>query len=316
MNAEVQTMITAEAETSILFKNILLATDFSQTSDNALAYAAAIARLHDGKLFVAHAIPPEARTSIPLDSLPWSLDRDLQEAEVNMRQLPRGKLLEHIAHEEVIERGRTSEVILDLIARNKIDLLVLGTHGRGGLKKLLLGSVAEELFRLAACPVLTVGPGALVPDTAEPEIRQVLFATDFSPASLSALRYATSIARVSKARLALLHIVPVVPYSELPPEWYVASDVIESQEETRLAALEHLKKLIPPEESLPHGTDFLAMLGFVPEGIVETAGKIKADVIVMGVNASSAARAAAHLYWSTAHDVVCEAMCPVLTIRG
>jgi nucleotide-binding universal stress UspA family protein len=308
-------MITAEAKTSILFKNILLATDFSQTSDNALAYAAAIAHLHDGKLFLAHAIPPEARTSIPLDSLPWSLDRDLQEAEVNMRQLPRGKLLEHIAHEEVIERGRTSEVILDLIARNKIDLLVLGTHGRGGLKKLLLGSVAEELFRLAACPVLTVGPGAL-PGTAEPEIRRILFATDFSPASLSALRYATSIARASKARLALLHIVPVVPYSELPPEWYVASDVIESQEETRLAALEQLKKLIPPEESLPHGADFLAMLGFVPEGIVETAGKIKADVIVMGVNASSAARAAAHLYWSTAHDVVCEAMCPVLTIRG
>jgi nucleotide-binding universal stress UspA family protein len=303
-------------QTNISFKNIMLATDFSPASDNALGYAAAIARLHDGKLILAHAIPPEARTSVPLDPLPLSLDRDLQEAEVHMRQLTRGKLLEHIAHEDVIERGPTCEVILDLIVRNNVDLLVVGTHGRGALKKLLLGSVAEELFRLAACPVLTVGPGASVPSAAEPDICRVLFATDFSPTSLRTLPYATSIARANKAQLILLHILPVAPLAGESSFWPLASDVIEWLEKTRLADLEQLRKLIPPEENLPRNPDFLVKFGFVPEGIVSTAGEIKADLIVMGINKSSAARAAAHLYWSTAHHVVCEALCPVLTIRG
>jgi nucleotide-binding universal stress UspA family protein len=311
-------MITTETRTntSISFKNILLATDFSEASGNAMAYAAAIARLHDGKLLLAHAIPPEPRTPVPLEPLPRSLDRDLQEAELHMRQFVREKLLEHIAHEEVIERGWTSEVILDLIARNKVDLLVLGTHGRGGLKKLLLGSVAEELFRLASCPVLTVGPGVSVPGTRGLEVRRVLFATDFSPASLSALPYAISIARECKAQLALLHILSVVPYSKVAPQWYLASDVVELEGKARLSSLEQLKRLIPPEEHLRQEPDFLVTFGFVPEGIVKTASHVKADVIVMGVNSSSAARAAAHLYWSIAHYVVCEAMCPVLTIRG
>jgi nucleotide-binding universal stress UspA family protein len=311
-------MVTAETKTktNISFKNILLATDFSQASDNALAYAAAIARLHHGKLFLAHAIPPEVPTSVPLDPLPWSLDRDLQEAEINMRRFARKKFLEHIAYEGVIERGPTSEVILDLIARNRVDLLVLGTHGRGGLKKLLLGSVAEELFRLAACPVLTVGPGAFVPATAEPVIRRVLFVTDFSPASLNALPYAISIARESNAQIFLLHILSVVPLAEEASFWPVSSSVIDWVEQSRLSTLEQLRKLIPAEENLPRNPDSLVTLGFVPEEIVKTAGQINADLIVMGVNESSAARAAAHLYWSTAHYVVCEATCPVLTIKG
>ena len=310
-------MMTAEAtRASISFKNILLATDFSHASDNALAYAAAIASLHDGKLILAHAIPPEARTSVPLDPLPLSLDSDLQEAEVHMRQLTREKLLEPIDHDDVIERGPTSEVILDLIVRNNVDLLVVGTHGRNALKKLLLGSVAEELFRRAACPVLTVGPGASVPSAAEPEICRVLFATDFSPASLGALPYATSIARESKAQLILLHILPVAPLCGDASFWPLASDVIEWLEKTRLADLKQLRELIAPEENLPRTPDFLATFGFVPGGIVSTSGEINADLIVMGINASSAAHAAAHLYWSTAHHVVCEAMCPVLAIKG
>jgi nucleotide-binding universal stress UspA family protein len=309
-------MITAETKISISFKNILLATDFSQVSDHALAYAAIIARLQNGNLLLAHALAPEARTAVPLDSLLASLDRDLQEARVHMWQLMREKSLEHIAHEYVIERGPTSEVILDLIARNNIDLLVLGTHGRGGLKKLLLGSVAEELFRLATCPVLTVGPRAFGPCTAEPGIRRILFATDFSPASLSALPYAIAIARASTAQLVLLHTLSVAPLAEEASAWPLAPDVIEWVEKTRLSTLGQLRKLIPPNENLPHNPEFLVTLGFVPEEIVKAAGEANADLIVMGVNASSTARAAAHLYWSTAHHVVCEAKCPVLTIRG
>jgi len=155
-----------------------------------------------------------------------------------------------------------------------------------------------------------------VPSTRELEVRRVLFATDFSPASLSGLPPAISIARDRKAQLALAHIISVVPYSEVAPQWYLASDVVELQGKARLSSLEQLQRLIPPEENLPQEPDFLVTFGFVPEGIVKTAGEIKADLIVMGVNSSSAARAASHLYWSIAHYVVCESMCPVLTIRG
>src|ERR1035441_1517166 len=119
----------------------------------------------------------------------------------------KGKYLMGLPHEDIVERGPIQEVITDLIRWNNIDLLVLGTHGRGGLNKFLLGSVAEELFRTATCPVLTVG--AKVPQPQENSLTtcSVLFPTDFDEPSRPALPYAISIANKNAGRLILLHVV-------------------------------------------------------------------------------------------------------------
>ena len=116
---------------------------------------------------------------IPLEPLSASLDRDRVDAERNMRFLKEEKCLLGLPHEDIVERGPIQEVTSDFIHRNRIDLLVLGTHGRRGLNKFLLGSVAEELFRVATCPVLTVGAEVPEPHGNELTIRTVLFPTYF-----------------------------------------------------------------------------------------------------------------------------------------
>ena len=308
-------METLELKQSVSFKNILLATDFSAVSKNALAYAAMIAGGHDSKIYLVHVIPPRARTAIPIEPLPPELNTEHLDAELAMQTFARGDELKGVRHEELLERGPIWDVLSELMQSDAIDLLVLGTHGRGGLKKIILGSVAEELFRLAVCPVLTVGPAVPAETAGAKEFHCILFATDFGLASLRALPYAISLAKASEAKLVLLHVLLPMPVLDVGPYWYVGTDVVKRQETARLDALERLKKLIPPDLNLTSPPEFLVGFDSVAEEIVKNAADSRTDLIVMGVNRAAFARASAHLPWATAHEVVCHAKCPVLTVR-
>ena len=312
-----ETISSGKATTSppVLFKSILCATDFSEVATKALRYAACIARTHCAKLHIVHVLPAEAPPQIPMEPLPASLDRGYVEAEANMQALGTGKFLLGLPHEDIVERGPIQEVIADLIRRNNIDLLVLGTHGRGGLNKFLLGSVAEELFRIATCPVLTVGAKVPVPREDGLAIRKVLFPTDFEQSSLAALPYAISIANKNGGDLILLHIVTPKP---VPPHlsWETVIKVSEKRQLESLDATRRLRALIPEDEILTCEVEYLVSFGLVPKGIADALANCQPDLIVMGVKKLAAPRAAAHLYWSTAHQVVCRARCPVLTIRS
>ena len=145
-------METIELKQSVTVKNILLATDFSDVSKKAVPYAAAIAGKYGSRIYLVHVIPTPPRTAIPVEPLPAQLDRDRLNAELEMKTFLRGDSLHQIPHETRVEQGPIGEALSELIEQDEIDLLVLGTHGRGGLKKILLGSVAEELFRRASCP--------------------------------------------------------------------------------------------------------------------------------------------------------------------
>ncbi len=308
-------METIEVKQSVTFKNILLTTDFSEVSRKAVQYAAAIAGRFGSKIYLVHVIAPEPRTAIPIEPLPAELDYDRQNAELGLKAFFQGASLGNIPHEVLLEQGPIWDVLSALIQRDEIDLLVLGTHGREGLKKFFLGSVAEELFRLASCPVLTLGPA--VPEPAgTKEIRRILFATDFGQASLNALPYAISFAAESKARLMLLHVVTPVPVLDVGPYWYPGTDLIEQQKIAKARYIGRLKDLIPLDANLPFDPEFLVEFDFAPDAIVKIASVIQADLIVMGVNQAASARASAHLPWAITHEVVCHANCPVLTVRS
>jgi nucleotide-binding universal stress UspA family protein len=300
----------------VTFKNILLATDFSEVSRRALPYAAAIASRYGSKIYLVHVIPPGARMSMPIEPFPPELEDDRVKAGREMMDFLRGDPLGGIPREVVLEQGPIRDALSSLIQRGDIDLLILGTHGRGGLKKVFLGSVAEELFRLAPCPVLTVGPAVPAAAAGPKEIRRILFATDFGPASLNALHYAISFANESKARLTLLHVVMPVPVLDVGPYWYAGTNPVEQQKTEKARYLGRLKDLIPPTANLPFDPEFLVDFDFTPDAIVKIADDAKADLIVMGVNQTASARASAHLPWATAHEVVCHAKCPVLTVRS
>ncbi|HEV2716313.1 MAG TPA: universal stress protein, partial [Terriglobales bacterium] len=174
----------------------------------------------------------------------------------------------------------------------------------------------EELFRLASCPVLTVGPAVSAETGRTRDIRRILFATDFGPASLSALPHAISLASESKAKLILLHLLSPIRVLEMGSYWYVGTDLIEQQETARVRTIERLQQLIPPEANLPCDPEFLVDSDSLPDGIPKIAAENQVDLIVMGVNRVGSARASAHLPWAIAHEVVGHAKCPVVTVRG
>ncbi len=307
-------MTTLELEKSLTFKNILVATDFSETSKHALQCAVAITDLNQSQLFVLHALLPEPRMPVPLDPLPSRADRDLSEAKLKLEGVTSPELIGHVHHKEILERGPVGEVVLDVIQRENIDLLVLGTHGRTGLKKLVLGSIAEELFRRAPCPVLTVGPSAVL----SREIRKVLFATDFGSASVQALPYAMDFANQREGKLTLLHLVSPMPVEYVGPAWYPGTDVVERKDASKSKCLQQLRNLLPSNSGLKCEVEHLVEFHFAPEGILNTAAEREVDLIVMGVKQSgtNVSRLAAHMPWAIAYEVVCQAACPVLTIRA
>jgi nucleotide-binding universal stress UspA family protein len=307
-------MTTLELQRSVTFKNILVATDFSEASMHALEWAAAIADANEAQLFTAHAVPLEARLPVPLDPLPESLDLPFTDAKRKLETLSSAECLQHVQHEEIVQRGELLDVVLNIVRRQRIDLLVLGTHGRTGIKKLVLGSTAEELFRRALCPVLTVGPSAL---PARP-VRRVLFATDFGPSSERALPYALDFANKRDGELILLHLIPPVPVEFVGPLWYPGNDLLERQQESKKKAMERLRGLLPPGLGLSCNVERAVEVHLPPEGIIDFAEQRNVDLIVMGVKESSgtAPRIAAHMPWAIAYAVVCQAECPVLTIRA
>lgn len=150
-------MGTPPVPAQVLLKNVLYATDFSARSAPALPYALAIARKYHSKVFAAHVISlspfPNSSPTIAWQAIATQAVRDAKTA---MRSIePQFK---EIPHELLIRKGDICEELSAIIAQNEIHLIVLGTHGRSGVSKVLMGSVAEKIFRQASCPVLTVGP--------------------------------------------------------------------------------------------------------------------------------------------------------------
>jgi nucleotide-binding universal stress UspA family protein len=307
-------MGTPQVTQGISLKNILLATDFSQFSEYALRYAVGIARSHGSKVYAVHVVSPEKPAALyPEPALP---QRTHAETEREMKNFVGWEPLAQIPHEVLLEEGSIWNVIYRIIRERDIDLLVLGTHGRGGIRKIVLGSAAEELFRLAWCPVLTIGPAVTPATEVAATFRHILFATDFGAASLRALPYAISLATENQADLTLLHVLPGVTGFDISPYWRAAEDVIEQHEKARAASVEQLQRLLPPESKLGGRVQALVEFGPAADRILKTAAERQADLIVMGVNWTASVRASAHLPWAIAHEVVCHAKCPVLTVRA
>jgi len=284
----------------IAINNILLATDFSRTSKAALPYAAALAGWYGAKIFTVHVVPYEPYVVVPTEG-PLPIDEDVvwNRAKQELEQFPPAGCFGGVQHEEILRRGELWAAISDVIRAKNIDLIVMGTHGRHGFKKLMLGSEAEKIYRQATCPVLTVGPHVAQPTQTAWQAKRILFATDFSDASLRALPFAMSLAEENQASLTLVQMIPLVP-------WQYKEAI---EENTR----KKLHDLIPAEAWCK--PEFVVGFDFPPEGIVGVAREREVDLIVMGVRKAAAAAIKAHLPWSTASAVVSAAPCPVLTVR-
>ena len=285
---------------SLSIAHILVATDFSPCSDAALDFAAALAKLQRAKVSLFHCLQMEAGFPKPMQASLPELDGDKNTATTRMHEaLSRAEFAE-IETDAIIGRGELWPVLKATMRQYEIDLVVVGTHGRDGLRKLLLGSAAEQVFRHSARPVMTVGPHADPSCLEDGGFRRVLFATDLSASSLHGLPYAVTLARQN---LVLLHVL----CSDLASGEYGA---------TTFENLDFFEKREQLRRLIPSGVEAEAIVdtGLPATTILRVAHKQNASLIVMGVNPSSAF-AATHLPLATAHRVILEAHCPVLTVR-
>ncbi len=248
--------------TEIAIKNILFATDFSEFSQAALPYVTALSLRYGGTVHVAHVLPDPVRVGLgaPDPAVMGAIYEGVHSAaQEKIQQL--AKNLEGYPYKTYIRHGKVAEVVADIVDSEAIDLLVLGTHGRTGLGRLLMGSVAEEVFRVAPIPVLTIGPKvgsdaerirARHDHNFEPsqiKFRQILYATDLRPEAKHGCKYAVSLAREFRSNLTLLNVIE--DYGDRLHEYPKPID----------EALGKLRDLLPEEESFRYMPELLARYG-------------------------------------------------------
>lgn len=292
------------AAASVRMKSVLVATDLSEGCEKPLQHAVGIARHYGAKLCIAHVVSSLGFTLAGSDALNVATEAARRDARQLETRLVAAGVLTGLDHEFIVRQGPVWEVLNQIIREKEADLIVSGAYGRRGLRKVLLGSAAEQIFRYSDCMVLTVGPDSYDESKADEIVpnRAYLFATDFTEASLHALPYATSYANYFGAKLVLLHVVPTAPN---PKGWVYRSTLQRLQE-----LILHTPLKVKPEFAVE-----FCPTGPVSDKILQLAEKLKADLIIMGLRRSTHAEASSHMLWATAYDVVCGAGCPVVTTR-
>ena len=295
----------------IPIKRILIATDFSDASRNALRYAAAIAGHHGARLYIVHVV----------SSLGYKMvgpGAEVEAAELATRELKElwGKLGgagEGIEPVLIVRRGEVCGELEDLIQKELIDLVVVGTHGRTGVSKVMLGSVAEEIFRKVSCPVLTVGPNSACdwPQREPGAEKVIVFATDFGDAALKAFPYAISLASHCRSKLILLHVAKPLLTTEPTPIFGRTLEAV--NEQVRAASQQRLAELIPKDAQVEY--ELIVRCCLLVDAILDEASRSAAGLIVLGVHRKSLLFPSGHLPSTTVYGVVIAAKCPVLTIR-
>lgn len=298
-------------------KNILYATDYSPCAKAAIPFLRVIAERYGSTVHVIHVCSPEPRTSVPTDKFP-ELDAVQYVAEVEMKALLASNDFGDIALTSTVEHGDLWEVLAAAIKQKNIDLIVIGTHGRRGLKKVVLGSVAEQVLRHASCPVLTVGPHVIDGAVADASFSRILLATDYSPSSRHALSYAVSLARANKSHLMLLHAL-TANVELLPTSAEYVSPGMQMSAEFVAQALvvdrRHLAELISHETMHELNPEIIVECGSTAGTILAIAESRQANLIIMGAHSGFASTIFTHLPWATASTVISQARCPVLTVR-
>jgi nucleotide-binding universal stress UspA family protein len=284
-------MTATASPAAVTIKNVLLATDLSQASETAFRFAQAIAQRHEAQLhslFVAGAyyqlLEPEP-LNITFREMPEARARPTEALQRLFRGLPT---------QLPLEAGEIWQVVNEVIRRREIDLLVVGTHARHGLDRLIHGSVAEEVLRNANCPVLTVGPDAELSGDGKFDIARILLATDFDSQS-EAPRYAAELCNQHHAQLTILHVTQKAA---------AAKGTISRR-------LEQVRENL----DVSSNPDLILEEGETAEAILRIAGQLHPELIVLGARRPEPAKINSHLPRPTFASVVGEAKCPVLTVR-
>jgi nucleotide-binding universal stress UspA family protein len=280
-------------------KNILFPTDFSAASRAALPFARSLAQIHGSTIWLAHSLAPEPHLQVVTDRVPEQDYLAGQQALSKLDALATEAGTAGVLTNALLDRGDVAATIPAMIREHAIDLVIVGTHGRRGVGKLIMGSAAEKIYRNAICPVMTVGPD--VHPVLDWKIRSIVCPVDLAEDPQPVLHYALGLAEENQAMCIVLDAIPLVP-------WQYRT----SEDQRSRRALESLIREQANQWSKP---EIVVRREYPAEAILCEAQGRNADLIVMSVHKSRAASWLAHMPWPVASEVVSRAPCPVVTIR-
>jgi nucleotide-binding universal stress UspA family protein len=300
----------------IEFRRILCPTDLSEPSARALTYAAALGRWYGATLTVLYVVP----SFDPMPVNPAGLDGTVQivyppSKEEVLREM--GPLVESAGAAPLnpalaAEAGDPVKTIVDQALEVSADVIVMGTHGRSGFERFMIGSVTEKVLRKAPCPVMTVPPQAPATLPAEVLFKRILCPIDFSPSSLQALGFALNLARQADGVVTLVHVLEWLPEEE--PPVYASFNVPEYRQHLVDDTHRQLQALVAQESRTWSAIQEVVTNGRPHREVLRLAADSQSDLIVMGAQGRGGVGLA--LFGSTTQQVVRAAPCPVLTVRG
>jgi nucleotide-binding universal stress UspA family protein len=286
-------MRTIDLQNQIKFERILLATDFSAGAEIAQSYAVGLALQDESALELTTVVTLpslDAISECALDSVRHSGEEDLLRLATRMPGVrTTRKVLEDFQP--------AAAIILEAVASNA-DLIVLGTSSKHGLKKLALGSTAEDVIRTARCPVLTVGPHVLAPPTGPISFHRIVYATDFSAQAAKGVELALALGQTAGTKVYLCHVV--------------ADREASKSGDCEAKHLSSLKALIPESVHCSSEPEFVVEHGKASKAILDLAKRVNADLIVLGARKAS--------FWlefiqtGLTPALLAGATCPVLTV--
>lgn len=301
----------------VSFTHVLYPTDLSNASLPAFRYAVALARWYGATLTALHVVPS-------FDPLPgphvWvgdanpmlaGLPQDAVRAEM-ARLLPMDQADGVTVVFAARDGASAAGAIVDQAVESRADLIVMGTHGRSGFNRLLMGSVAEKVLRRAPCPVLTIPPSAPAAAGTQPSFQRVLCPVDFSPASEQAIGFALDLGRQSGGTVTMLSVVEWL--AEEQPVGSADFDVTALREQMARKSRERLETLLASESRTWAEVEVMVTTGRAHREVLRVASEQKADIIVMGAQGRGGVGLA--LFGSTTQQVVRSAACPVLVVHA
>jgi nucleotide-binding universal stress UspA family protein len=290
------------------FRNILFAADFSENSKAAFRVACALAVEPEASLIVIHVVEPDWVPDEPVYFGQATVQFRFGERDEAFHESLRQKLRQTYAPDRPINveyrtaEGDANAEILRAAGEAASDLIVMGTHGRRGVSRLLAGSVAIAVLRGAHCPVIALRSHER-PSEAH-DIRVILHATDFSLESEAALQVARSLARDLGARLVIVHVAPIVILADGTP--------VDTDPRVYQRALDVLRKRFDGTD-LRYPVETRIGWGVATEGIIKTAEEVGSDLVVIGTHGRTGLSRA--LMGSVAESVLLKAGCPILVVK-
>lgn len=290
-------------------RTLLLAVDFSRPAARAAHYAIKLASVLNLSLTIVHVLQAPAGFASRTPVTRRSLDPLRTKALLELGKLVRFANDNQVKAGYQLLAGLPEEVILQAADEVHADLIVMGTHGRSGLDRLKLGSVAEAILRRAPCPVLTIRAATGGHPVVHPlriHLNRMLVATDFSPSSESALHLSAGLARVLAAEIHLLHV------AASPAKVGSPSDPAACSRETRIN--EKFRRAIGVSRAGDLVSQCLVLHGEPAEEILAHAAQTRTRLIVIGTQGRRGLQRL--LVGSVAEAVIRGARCPVMVVRN